>query len=757
MRRWGSLILGVGFGLLTAGCPKGQPDFNQGKKAETLQDYDAAFVFYQKAVKADPYNSSYKIKLNRVRFEASELHVKHGVELRKQGDLQGAAAEFQRAQAIDPASPVADQELRHTVEMIAEKNRAADEAAEPPSNPSDQALAAMPPEIKPLSRAPINLKMSNDAKIVFDTIGKLAGLTVIYDPDFPARKITVELNNVTMEQALEIVSLESKAFVKPVTENIIFVIPDQPQKRRDYEEQVVRTFYVSNTVQPQDLTEIVTGLRQLLDLKRIQQLNSQNAIIVRDTPDKLLLAEKMIRDIDKAKPEVVVQVEVLEARTDRLRDLGILPGQTATIAINPNNSTTGSTSTTTTAGTTLRQLRNLNATDYVVTLPSLTANAVLSDTNTRIIQNPEIRSLDGQTAKLRIGDRIPIATGSFSSGIGIAGGTAGGISPLVNTQFTYLDVGVNIDLTPRVHPNHDVSLKLKVEVSSHTGDAVIGGITQPIISQRVIEHDIRLKEGEVSILGGLVQRTESKTLNGWPGLAKLPLLHYLFSDNKTEHQEDEVLIVLTPRIVRIPEWTKANLRPLYSGSETNVQVKRESEIRAPVQPPATPAQPPASNPNMGAGTPVPGATAPAAGTAQGVPAAKIRFEPQSLSLKVGQMATIGVVVDNVNDLFSIPMLLQYNPAVISVEEVQHGGFLSGGTQEIAIVHQSFKDKGQSIISATRKTNTPGVSGSGTLIGIVIKALAPGSSNLSIVQVNAKDSQQNLIPLITSEATLQVQP
>ncbi len=762
MRRWGSRFLCVGLGLLAVGCPKGQPDYNQGKKAETLQDYDAAFVFYQKAAKADPYNATYKIKLNRVRFEASELHVKRGVELRKQGDLQGAAGEFQRAQAIDPSSPVADQELRKTVEMIAEKNRAADAAAELPTDPNEPPLAAMPPEIKPLSRAPINLKMSNDAKIVFDLIGKLAGLTVIYDPDFPARRITVELNNVTMEQALEIVSLETKAFVKPVTENIIFVIPDQPQKRRDYEEQVVKTIYLSNTTQPQDITEILTGLRQLLDLKRVQQLNSQNAIIVRDTPDKLMLAEKMIHDIDKAKPEVVVQVEVLEARTDRLRDLGILPGQTASIAINPNSSTTSSssstTSTTSNSGITLNQLRHLNGGDFVFTLPSATANAILSDTNTRIIQNPEVRSVDGQTAKLRIGDRIPIATGSFQAGVGVGStGGAGFVNPLVNTQFTYLDVGVNIDLTPRVHPNRDVSLKLKVEVSSHTGDQAIGGITQPIISQRVIEHDIRLKEGEVSILGGLVQRTDSKTLEGWPGLAKLPLLRYLFSHNKTDHQEDEVLIVLTPRIVRIPEWTKANLRTMYSGSETNVQVKRESEIRAPAQQPA-PSPQPKTNQNMGAGTPTsaPSATGPAAGTAQGAPAAKIRFEPQSLSLKAGQTATIGVVVDNVSDLFSIPLLLQYNPAVISVEEVQHGGFLSGGTQEIAIVQQVLKEKGQAIISATRQPNTPGVSGSGTLIGIVVKGLAPGSSNLSIVQVNAKDSEQKLIPLITGEATLQVQ-
>ena len=219
-----------------------------------------------------------------------------------------------------------------------------------------------------------------------------------------------------------------------------------------------------------------------------------------------------------------------------------------------------------------------------------------------------------------------------------------------------------------------------------------------------------------------------------------------------------MLIVLTPRIVRIPEWTKANLRPLYSGSETNVQVKRESEIRAPAQQPASSQQPQTNqNPGVGTATPAPGSTAPAAEAVQGAPAAKIRFEPQSLSLKTGQKATIGVVVDNVSDLFSIPLLLQYNPAVISVEEVQHGGFLSGGTQEIAIVQQVFKEKGQAIISATRQPNTPGVSGSGTLIGIVVKALAPGSSNLSIVQVNAKNSEQKLIPLMTSEATLQVQP
>ncbi len=720
-QNWGRLILCVSFGLFAAGCPKGHGEYNQGDKATNLQDYDAALSYYQKAVKADPHNATYKIRLNQARFEAGQFHVKRGLELRKRGDLQGAAGEFQRALGADPSSSIAEQELNKTAEMIAEKNHQTDAGSEPPTDHNQQPLASMPPEIKPLTRQPISLKMSNDAKIVFDTIGKFAGLSMVYDPDFPARRITVDFNMVTLEQALEIVSLQSKAVIKPVTENTLFVFPDQPQKRRDYEEEVVRTFYLSNVTQPQDLTEIMTGLRQLFDLKRIQQVNSQNALIIRATPDQLMLVQKMIDDIDKAKPEVIVQVEVLQVSTDRLRDIGILPPQQYSVTINNGNTTTSVTtggSTTTSNPMTFETFRHLNPNSFSVTSPSLTANLLLTDSDTKIIQNPEIRSVDGQTAKLKIGQRIPVATGSFQAGVGVgsAGGT-GFVNPLVNTQFTYLDVGVNIDVTPRVHPNHEVSLK----------------------------------------------RTDSKSINGWPGLAKLPILGRLFSDNKVDHLEDEVLIVLTPRIVRMPDWTKANLRPMLSGTEAIVQTKRESELRSPQPEPTPPApvQPPQQpqsqqQPSAASLSTVPGAAAQPA-QAAGNAVAKIRFEPQTLTLKAGQVATLGVVVENVNDLFSIPLLLQYNPAVVSIEEVQHGGFLSGGgAQEISIVSQPLKDKGQYIISATRPPSTPGVNGSGTLLGLVVKALAPGSTSLSIVQVNAKDSQQKAIPLVTSEATLQVQ-
>jgi general secretion pathway protein D len=769
MRRCSVVILSVGLGLFAAGCPKGQTDYSKGRKAETLQDYDAALEFYQKALKTDPNNAGYRIRLNQTRFEAGEMHIQLGLKQRENGDLQGAAAQFQRAQIDDPSSAIAADELKKTLAMIAEQTHSSD--GKPPTQEDDsEQYISGPPELKPISNVAITYKATGDAKILFDTIGKLAGITMIYDPDFPARRISVDLNNLTLEQALEVVCLESKAFWKPVTQNIILIAPDQPQKRRDYEEESMKTFYLSNTVTPQDLTEIVTGLRSLLEVKRIQQLNSQNAIIVRASPDVLTLVGKVIDDVDKAKPEVMVQVEVLEARTDRLRNLGVTPGQSASIAINPNpTTTTNSTTSTTTNNITLNTLSHLNGSDYTVTLPNFTANAVLTDTYTKIIQDPELRSVEGQEATLKIGDRIPIATGSFQAGVGVgAVGSAGLVNPLVNTQFTYQDVGVNIHMTPRVHPDHDVSLKMKIEVSSVTGTSTIGGISQPIISQRVVEHDIRLKDGQAYILGGLISRTDTRTLNGWPGLAKIPIIRYLFSSDNVEHQEDEVLIMLIPHIVRLPEWTKENLRAIYTGSDQDIEVRRASEVRTPEQEKVrAAAQAPAGGVTPGVAAPPPALaaspTAQGMNSPQGQPG-KLRFEPEAVGLKVGETKTIAVVVDNVNDLFSIPMLLQYNPAVISIEEVQHavgegqhGGFLSGGTQEIAIVSNINKEKGQAIISATRQPNTAGVSGSGTLLGIVVKGIAAGSSNLSIVQQNAKDSQQRPIPLVTSEATVQVQP
>jgi general secretion pathway protein D len=726
--------------LVLSGCPKGKDAFSAGRIAESKGDFETALQYYKRALEARPSNVEYKLKIASISFEAAEVHISNGQKLRQNGDLEGALSEFEKAQAIDRASPIAAQQIQKTREMITATRLANTPPLPHISTTQELQLAEKPPEIMPLSQAPITLKMTNDARTVIETIAKLAGLTVIFDADFPARRISVELTNVTLEQALEVVSVEAKSFWAPMTSNIIIFVPDQPQKRRDFEDQVIRTFYLGNTVLPQELTEIVTGLRQLLDLKRIQQVNSRNAIVIRDTPAKLVLAEKFIHDIDTAQPEVVIQVAVLQARRDYLRKLGISPDTSASLTFSPrafSNSSKSSGNTT----LPLNELRHLSTGDYSVQLPGATAEALLSDSSTQIIQDPQIRILDGQAAKLRIGDRVPVATGSFSSGV--AGSS---VNPLVNTQFTYIDVGVNVDVTPHIHPSGDVSIKVAVEVSSVTGHVTIGSIDQPIISQRKIEHDVRLKEGEVNILGGLVDHAETNSVSGWPGLAKMPLLKHFFSGQNTERQEDEILILLTPHVVRIPEIDEKRLRGIYSGTETNVQVRSVEKIQTPQAlekvaesgKPVAPEAPTGATPNTAASKP-----------------GQLRFEPQVLTLLTGESRKIAIVIDGARDLFSLPMLVQYDPAVVSVEDVRNGGFLSGGTQEIAIVERLDNQRGQAIISATRQPNTPGVDGSGTLVELSIRGVAPGTSKLAIVQVNARDSKQGPIPLVSGEASLRV--
>jgi general secretion pathway protein D len=748
LRRSPLLLLLALATVVLSGCPKGNQDYDAGRKAETLQDYDTALVHYERALRTDPSNAEYKLREMHTRFAAGQFHLEQGEKAVKTGDLQLALAEFQKAVAIDPSNGAADQELKKTMDLLAAKNAAATPKAINPNASEESDLLAAPPQLKPVSTELINLKMTNDARVVFETIAKLAGLSVIFDPDFTSRRIAADLPNVTLEQALDAVAFESKAFWKPLTSSVIIVAPDNPQKRRDLEDEEVRTFYLSNTLTPQDLTEVVTGLRQLLDMRRVQQVNSQNAIVIRDTPDKLLLASKIIRDIDKAKPEVLVHVQVLTASVDRLRDLGILPGQSATVTFTPRTSVQPNGGSTTSSGSgtsgtpaqiTLDNLRNLSGGDYSATLPGATANAILTDNKTRIIQDPEVRVSDGEKATLKIGDRVPVATGSFQAGVGV--GTSS-INPLVNTQFQYIDVGVNIDVTPRVHPDGDVSMKLSIEVSQITGTSNIGGINQPVISQRKIEHDIRLKNGEVSVLGGLIERTQTKNVNGIPGVAQIPIFRYLFSDNSNEVKEDEVLIVLTPHVLRLPSITAENLRTLAAGTDTDARVYRDEQEGVPT--PAIPNTP---------STSVPSQTVPPGGA---TPAAQLHFDPSAATLKPGDTTTLGLAISNVTDLYSIPLLIHYDPAVVQVEDVRNGGFLSGGTQEIAIVQRIDSQRGEVVVSATRQPNTPGVNGSGTLLGIVVRGVAPGKTALQILQVNAHDSQQRAIPVVSGEGTIQVQ-
>ena len=729
-----------------AGCPRSQSDVKLARQAEDLQDFDAAVNYYEQAQKSYPTDSHIKVRLASARFMAATAHITAGRKMRAEGNLEGAAVEFRQAVSLDPAYGTAKQELAATLEAVVPQNRSRGDAENTAPPTGAKAYAEQPPQLKPLSRSPISLKMVNDTKIMFETIGKQTGLTVIFDPDLPARRIAVELDNVSLQQALDIVALESKTFWKPLAENVILVLPDQQQKRKDYDDLVIQTFYLSNAVQSQDLTEVVNGLRQLLDLRKVQQINSMNAIVIRDTPAKLAIAQKFIADMDRAKPEVLVQVAVLQARSDVVRNLGISPGTSASLTFCGSASSNCSASSSSSGKDTisLKQLGHLSSADYSVTLPGATVTALLTNNSTKIIQDPEIRSVDGQVAKLKIGDRVPVATGSYSSG------STTSTSALVQTQYQYIDVGVNVDVTPRIHLNHEISLKVAVEVSSVTGYSTIGTLQEPIISQRRIEHDVRLKEGEVSILGGLFERSETKSISGWPGLASVPFLNYLFSQKNRETVDNEVLIVLTPRIVRLPDFPTTGLPPLYTGSETNVQIRPAAGVE-PIA--GTPRKSDAEERTADAG----GASGgPDAGRGK-APMPRLRFEPARETIKAGETRIIKLSADHVTDLFTLPVVVEYDPKVVAVVEVRQGDLLAEGGETIAVVESNEELEGRSIIRATRPPNASGVTGSGGLLEIVVRGVAPGRSRLSIGAVQATTSRQAEIAFLADSASIEVEP
>jgi general secretion pathway protein D len=760
---------------LPAAADKAKSLYNKGHDAETRQKWEEAYEFYKQAYDLKPGDLRYRTSYERAKFEAAAAHVHRGQQLRDSGDLPAALAEFLRAAQIDPSSDIALQEAQRTRQTIEKKQGQPPQAAAP-SRTTDLGRIAMeaegPAELKPISNVPITMRMTEDTKNVYTAIGKLAGINVLFDPDYVSRRISIDLNNVSLNQALEIVALESKTFWRAVTPNTIFVAADTKAKRTEIEQNVVKTFYLSNLAQTTEMQDVVNTLRTVVEITRVISLPSQNAIVIRGTPDQVALAEKLVNDLDKARPEVVVDIAVMQVSRDKLKNLGISPPTSGTIQLQGNilpttTATTTTTSTTSSTGTTgqvtLNKLANLTSNDFLVTIPQAQVNFLMSDSDTKIIQNPQIRALDGQKATLKIGDRVPVATGSFQPGIGGVG-----INPLVNTQFQYIDVGVNIDVQPTVHASREVTLKVTMEVSSVSSHVNIGGIDQPVIGQRRVEHTIRLKEGEVSLMGGMLEEDVLKSSSGYPWLSQVPILKYLFSSQNTELRTNEIVFVLVPHIVRSQDVTDENLKPIDVGTANAIELRRASP--PPPPPPATgntgaaqasrPPQP-ASTPAQSVPiTPPPLQAAPATQSTPPQPApgttgaAILSFDPPQVSQAVGSTFAVNVTVNGATNIYSVPVQLSYDPKSLQLLNVSNGTFLSRDGQPVVIVHREDAP-GLEQISATRPPGSGGVSGQGTIFTLTFMAKAPGQSSLSITRVAARDPAMQPVQVTSGQAMVTV--
>ena len=535
------LLVALGGALLAgASCTGGSAAYRAGRKAEGRKDWDTALMMYQKALQSEPENAKYVLHEAHVRGRSADFHLRQGRKLLASGRIDDAAGEFQKASSIDPTNIAAGQELAKVLAQQAVTKKTREDALQRALQGQDAASAGKGPvKLKPLPQELLaHFRISADSRRVYETLGKLAELNVAFTADFQPKPVSIDLSNVKIEEALRILSFQTKTFWRPLTSNTILVVPDNPTNRRDFEEEVLKTIYITNPLAPADRTAITTALKQVLGLQRIVDNPDSNAIIIRDTPAKVAAAEKLIRDLDRGKAEILLDVAVVEADRTRIRDLGItqvatspLPS-TAIAGVGFNPTSAVAAGDTTIPAIPLNRLGRISTADFSIALPGAVANALMSDSHTHVLQNPQVRVTDGLTAKLRIGTRIPYATGSFLPSFGGTTGGAGGIGLLASTQFQYQDVGVNLDITPRLMANGEVAIKASIEISSLGQPISVGGFNQPTFGQRKIEHDIRLKEGEVNLLGGLIQTSETQSVSGFPGLAQIPILRYLFS---TEH------------------------------------------------------------------------------------------------------------------------------------------------------------------------------------------------------------------------------
>lgn len=749
--------------------------YKMGRTAEDRGDYDAAFSAYQQAYAKSPKELAYRTAYYRAMVPAASLHLTRGRKLLETGDEQGALVEFLRAAQIDPSNEAAQQEISRVQALHKEKLPENVTGVPQPAGAADDLdNIAAPLQLKPMSSEPLTLHMVEDSKVIYQAIGKAAGVNVLFDPDYTGKRVQVDLANVSLMDALRITGTLSNTFWRPVTSNTIFVAANTTTKRRELDELAVQTIYLTNAWQQNDLNDVQTALRNVLTSGNFKAygVQSQNAIVVRGTPDELLLAQKIVDDLDKARPEVIVDIAVLEVSKNWERTLGIAwPGsasvalQTTTSSSTSSSSSSSSSTTSTTTTPTFYDLANLKASNFAVTISKATANALLSDSNTKILQNPRIRSTDSQKSTMKIGSRIPIATGSFQS-------SATALTSLAETQFQYLDVGVNIEMTPTVHYNHDVTMKLSIEVSSESGSVTISNVTEPIIAQKKSEQTIRLREGEASILGGILNRQDLQSWSGIPGLSSIPFLKYLFGSKDHQITDDEIVFLLVPHIVRSPLLTPSNLRQVDTGPGQTIELRRTSDSSS-VETPAPRPVAPRTEPGIGS---VPGASASAAAPAAlaemrssvdnvapvpatpvpAAPPSRLNFSlvPSASSVTAGGTVQVPIVITGAQDIASVPLQVQYDPAYLALVNVGDGDFLGRDGQPVALVHRD-DGPGTITINASRPPGSAGVSGAGVICVLNFQAKAAGDSAVSITRPGAMTATQQPLQAQGAQTTITV--
>jgi general secretion pathway protein D len=731
--------------LAAAGCV-GSRSYRDAREEETLGHWDLAVLKYARALDLDRENTAYKIAFGRAKIKASRFHFEKGKLYRSAGQPELAAVELEQAVVLDPTNKYAETELRKAREDAAKA--AAERSGETPMEAAKRKTRgqrARAPMLEPSSDRPINLNFPQPKPIkqIYQSLASAAGINVIFDPQLKDDNVSIVLNNIDFQKALETLLRQENHFYKVIDDHTMLIAADNPQNRKTYEDLVIRTFFLSNG----DVTEVSNALRSLLQTTRISINKAENSITLRDTADKVAIAEKIIEQNDKQLAEVVVDVELLQIDVNKTQDLGLLLSSYAASATQTAPGGKNNYGADIPAGSfTWDQLKQLSLRSFGFTIPSLTYSFIKNNTDAELLAKPQLRISEGQKAQLIIGDKVPIPTTTFNTGTTVGGN----IVPV--TSFQYQDVGIKIDVEPRVHHNKEITMKLTVEVSNLNGFVTVQqGQNQPIIGTRTISSNIRLKDGETNFLAGLLRNDKSHNTDTIPFLGDIPILGRLFSKKSTTNKTSDLVLTLTPHIIRIPDVTEEDLTPVYVGTDANISFQGTPRIESPAgggpfdfstrQPPAPRTAPPAPGTtpapfNLVPGgmpsdpfkptpaprptpVPYPGARLGTSGIAESPGSLTLDFDPLSISLAPGQQKSILVRASGDQSVSDISLSIRFDPAVAAAVAVRPI-LIDGGMADARI------EPGHILVEIPSGMT---VSGTRAIAEVLLQGIAPGNASL----------------------------
>ena len=746
--------------MLAAGCGAGRT-FGKGEEAARSGDWDAAVEYYRKAVQAEPNRPDYTIALQRAMIAASQRHLDEARIFEARGQLDEALREYRRASELDPPN----RQVAGKVTEIEHRIRDQAEAAQPRSNITqlrENARQTTPPPLFNLTTVLPGIRFTNASlRDILSSIGMSAGINVTFDNTFQDRQYSVQMDNSTLEEALSQITASNQLFYKVQSPRIIIVVPDNVQKRAQYEEQVIRTFFVSHA----DATELAQTLNTVIRVgggqvaPSISPNKTANTIVVRATTAVMAIIERLIDVNDNPRAEVLVDVQILEVNKQRTKQFGLdLGDYTISTVFSPEADprggtvTGGGTSTgngqTAGTGTVLGTRpfnvnsvsRGINTADFYAAVPSAAVRFLESDTETRLLAKTQLRGAEGQKMTLNLGEEVPVPSTTFTP---VAQGGAA-FNPL--TSFSYRNVGVNVELTPRVTYEGDISVELLVENGSLGKGLNVAGQQLPSFNTRKVVTKLRLRDGESNLLAGLLQEDERRSLRGFPTLLRLPVIKQLLSSNDNTIGQTDIVMLMTPRIVRTHELTQQDVNPIFVGTQQNLGLQGpppviiQEAVPAGAAAPAAAGQPPAAPAGGAAPTPAPptpaapGAAAPATPAAiVAAPAgAQVVVSPPSAEFRVGQGPyTLPISVTNATRLSSMSLTITFNPAVVRVRTVQEGSFMRSGGVQATFTNRADATAGRVDIAIVRPGDSTGVAGTGLLAALILDAIGPGPANLQV--------------------------